>query len=141
MSRYLTGHPPTAYVVRKYIDGHEAIPFRRYPSADPLDAALAMFARRGSISARIADAYARLARPHGILRQKLTLLLAVLENAPPHYRELTSGSPHGSLVRALLETTWSLASFAGALAAGVLILGPLHFILSLRSAPSPRSTS
>jgi hypothetical protein len=132
LSRYLTGTRPTSYLVRKYQDGHAAIPFRKDSVSDPFDVALVMVARKSPSLARIADAYARRARPHGILRQKLTLLLAIAENAPPHFRNLTSGSSHG-LAGAVLSTTFSLGAFLLALTAGAVLLGPLHLLLSFRT--------
>jgi hypothetical protein len=134
LSRYLTGSRPTPYLTRKYREGHQAIPFNTEPASDPFDAVLVMFARKSPWLARMADAYARRARPHGMLRQKLTLLLAITENAPPHYRDLTSGSSHGSMSRALLSTTVSLGAFGLALTAGAFMLGPLHLLLSFRTA-------
>ncbi|MEO8198922.1 MAG: hypothetical protein ABI679_00240 [Gemmatimonadota bacterium] len=132
-TRYITGRGPTDYVVRKYQDGHLAIPFRREQATDPLDAALVLFSRRGGGFVRVADAYARVFRPHGILRQKLTLLLAVLEHAPPFYPDLTSGMVAGSVPGAAARITLSLLGFAGSLCAGLVLIGPLHLLLRLRN--------
>src|SRR5262245_30972246 len=100
-TRYLIGQDPDPYVVARYQDGHAAIPYRRSASRVPIDGALVLFASRGRVRARIADAYARVFRPHGALRQKLTLLLAVLENAPATHRRFTSGG--NGLFRAWLQ--------------------------------------
>lgn len=134
-TRFLVQRDPNEYVNRKYHDGHRSIPFARDAAADPVDVVLVMFARRGPPFVRMADAYARIFRPQGILRQKLTLLLAILEHTPPIYPELTSGTRDGSFPGALLRIGASLLGFAVSLMAGMLIIGPVHALLRLRTAP------
>jgi hypothetical protein len=137
-TRYLTGRLPADYVLKKYRAGHETIPYRRLGEEDAFDILLVVVARGGTIRARIADAYARVMRPYGVLRQKLTLLLAVLENAPDHHRDFTSGGR--GIFSAVLGIGWSLLSFALSFTAGFVILGPLHAMLRGRKRPALTQT-
>ena len=129
-TRYLTGQPPTDYVVRKYQQGHQAIPYRLKGEEDAFDVFLAIAARRGPFMARIADAYARRARPHGVLRQKLSLLLAILENSPSDHRRFTAGGR--GILLAWLVTGYCLARFVFFTLVGTLFFGPLKLLLKGR---------
>ena len=131
-ARYLAEADPSDYVQRKYREGHAAIPYRVKGGEDAFDAMLVVVARGGPVRSRIADAYARIFRPHGALRQKLTLLLAILENSPETHRRFTSGGS-GALA-AVLGITASLLVFCLSLLAGFLLLGPAHLLLRGRRA-------
>ena len=91
--RYLIGRPPTPYAVDTYVAGHASIPFATAGMTDE-DARVLEFARRGPHHARIADAWSRLAAPHGPLRQKLTLVVAILESSDTDV-DLTGATPAG----------------------------------------------
>jgi hypothetical protein len=131
-TRYLTGRDSDAYVLARYQAGHHSIPYRGAGARSPIDGALVLFASKGPVRARVADAYARVFRPHGALRQKLTLLLAILENAPATHRRFTSGGK--GLAAAVFGIAGALIGFGFFLALGVLLLGPAHLLLS-RAAP------
>lgn len=134
LSRYLLGQDPDAYVIAQYARGHASIPCRR-SRPDAFDGLLVLMACRGAVTARVADAYARFFRPRGALRQKLTLMLAVLENAPLTHARLTRGGR--GVLRALADTVMALAGTAVALGGGIVLLGPLHLLLAgRRPAPS-----
>ena len=134
-SRYLAGSDPSDYVREKYRDGHSAIPYRVQGNEDAFDVALVLVARRGPGRTRIADAYARVFRPHGVLRQKLTLLLAILENSPDLHRRFTAGG-RGALL-AVLAIAGNLLVFLLSFLAGVVFFGPVHRLLRGRK-PAPR---
>lgn len=132
LARYLTGRDPDPYVVARYQAGHYAIPYRRAGARTPIDGALVLFASKGRIRSRIADAYARVFRPHGALRQKITLLLAILENAPATHREFTAGGK--GRATGVVAMAGALLGFGFCLVLGMLLLGPAHLLLS-RAAP------
>ena len=134
-TRYLAGSDPSEYVRDKYRDGHRAIPFRLQGNEDALDVALVLVARRGPRRARIADAYARVFRPHGVLRQKLTLLLAILENSPDQHRRFTAGGRGAWL--AIPAIAVNLLFFVLSFLAGMVFFGPVHRLLRGRK-PAPR---
>lgn len=129
-SVYLTRLQPTPYAIEKYQRCHERIPYRQGGAADRVDAMLLGLARHGGLALRCADTYARLFRPTGVLRQKLVLALAVLENCPPTHLRLHAareGTPSGTLLTLLaLGLGFSLS-----LIIGLLTLAPAHLVLRL----------
>jgi len=132
-TRYLIRQDPDPYTVARYQDGHRGIPFRRTGRRDAVDGMLVLFASHGGWRARVADAYARVFRPHGVLRQKLTLLLAILENAPATHRQLTSGGR--GIGGAIGRVALALLGFGVALLVGVFLLGAAHLVLSRARPP------
>jgi hypothetical protein len=80
-TRYLVGSQPTTYVVDQYVKAHHVS--RKLSPADVFDQRLVAVAARRPLFARLVDSYARIFAPSSLLRQKLVLLLAILETAPP----------------------------------------------------------
>ena len=125
--RYLTGSVPTDYVVRKYLAGHAAMPAAGARAERLVDRWLLVVAHTGSPGARLADSYARILRPHGPLRHRLVLLLAILENSPGFHERLdhaTIGSP----VKILLELGLTGIGFVLRLVLGLACFGPVHLV-------------
>ncbi len=79
---YLTGSHGTGYVIQKYLAGQAAMPAAGRRVDLLIDRWLLVVARTGPAGARLADSYARILRPHGPLRHRLVLFLAILENSP-----------------------------------------------------------
>lgn len=125
-SRYLIAREPDSYVVQKYMECHIAV-LRDAPATVPIDSALVRFARGGSLRTRIADAYARMFRPYGLLRRKLILVFAILENSRAHHREFTSGGD-GKDWGAWLQIAGSMAAFLAAFAVGMVVFLPHHLL-------------
>ena len=132
-TRYLIRQDPDPYIVLRYREGHRSIPFRRTGQRDAVDGMLILFGSHGGWRARVADAYCRVFRPHGVLRQKLTLLLAILENAPATHRPFTAGGR--GMARAIGSSALALLGFGVALSAGIFLLGPGHLVLSRARPP------
>ena len=130
-SRYLTGGEPSDYILEKYRRGHHAIPYRKRPPINSFEDVLVVFAGKGRIRARMGDAYARVFFPHGILRQKLVLLLALLETAPATSAPLTGGG-RGS-IHAIWSIAASLLAYGLSLLGGLLVLGPMHMVTRSRT--------
>ncbi len=126
-ARYLAGMPPTRYVLERYAAAQASLPTAPH-QAPRIDRLLLGVATPGVPLCRIADAYARWCRPRGLLRQKLVLALAVLENSPPAHRSLTAATTAPPL-RILLGIAGSLALGLGALLAGLIAFGPIHLVL------------
>ncbi len=125
LTTYLLGRPPNPYVVDRYLKAHQASAV--YSERTRFESTLVAVARAHPRLTRMADAYARILAPRSTLRQKLVLLLAILESTPPFYRDLELAKPSGlgtSLFRLFI------AGVAGALnlLAGALILLPLHLV-------------
>jgi hypothetical protein len=128
LTRYLVGGPAPAPVVDAYVAGHARIPFATSPEPvrpDVLDRALVRRAGHSPLQARAADSYARFARPGGPLRQKLALLLAILESTPPYHQSLNAGAGGGP-VRAAGGLAGAGIAFLGSLALGALLFAPVH---------------
>ncbi len=124
-TRYLCGRDPDDYVERKYVEG-DAVVLAGASPVLAIDAQLTRFAAGGRVRARIADAYARIFRPHGLLRRKLIFLFAILENSKGFYGDFTAGG-NSSLVVALARIGMSVAAFMLALAAGMLLFAPRQY--------------
>ena len=129
-SMYLTGFPPTPYVLDTYRRCHAGIPYLRGAPYDRVEAMLLGVARRGGLPLRCADAYARLFRPAGALRQKLVLALAVLENSPPTHLRLHAAR-QGAPATLVLVMLGRGVGFACCLLSALMVLGPAHLVLSL----------
>lgn len=126
-TRYLVGGAPTGALRLAYRDGHENIPFRQGAggAATALDRWALRVARLGAPGVRAADAYHRFFHPHGALRQKLTLMLAILEHAPPFHVDLNRGVGGGP-VRAFVGLAGVGIAFGLALVGGLAVFGPVH---------------
>jgi hypothetical protein len=124
--RYLSGDTADSYVIRKYIELASQEP--AYPTTG-IDKLLVRAARRGPVTARIADAYARTFWPHGLLRRKIVLICAILENSPRYFRRLTSGSS-GPAWLGIFRIAFSGMIFAAVLLSGILIFGPRHLLFN-----------
>lgn len=134
LTRYLTGRPPTDYVLACYRRARDFAPGASQPPA-PIDRALARAARLSRGTARLADAYARWLRPAGPLRRRLTLLLAILESAPDTH-EWCNGAERGSRLLVSLRLAGGVALSAGTLVLGLAAFGPLH-LATARARPRP----
>ena len=129
--RYLSGAEPTEYATRCYL--------RLLPSAAvPEDAnsllierALVAAGRVGPLPLRIADAYARFLVPRSLLRRRLILLLAILENSAPAERTFNSGAEQSLPVLAA-QLVVTLVASGLCLVAGVIAFGPVHIVSGVR---------
>ena len=132
-TRYLVGTDPTEYITNSY---HRLLPSAGVPhetSAVLIERSLLAAGRAGSLPLRMADGYARFFRPRSLLRRRLILLLAIVENCEPNEGVLNSGA-EGSLVSVGLRLMVSLVASGLCLIAGVILFGPLH-LLSLANRP------
>jgi hypothetical protein len=129
-SRYLAGIEATPYLLEAYARGHARLPAER-SAPDALDQILLSVARRSPWLTRIADAYARRARPTGILRQKLVLQLAVLESSPPAHRWI-NGADTGPIPLILARVGWTVLVAVASLAAAAIVFAPMHAAVAIR---------
>jgi hypothetical protein len=129
-TRHISGRQATAQVSEQYAAAHRVLPGME-PS-DGHERWLLRVARRGPAACRIADAWARLAAPHGSFRRKLVVLLAILEVTPPFAEELDQ--PRGGPGLEWLRIAGSGVAFAGALALGVVLFLPVRLAAGRRTA-------
>jgi len=120
-SRYLTGQPPTPYILEKYREYHRITGTFAGLEENRFDRLLVDLAARSPVLARIADSYASRFRKHGALRKKLVLLLALSECAPPacDYLDTTDPLPW-------LRLAWAAMRYAALLLVGTIFLLPLQ---------------
>jgi hypothetical protein len=135
-SRYLVGRDPDAYVLGRYVSLQPAA-LKGAPALAPLDALLLKTARSSLFGLRIADAYARIFRPRCLLRRKLILTFAILENSRGFHSRFTSGVS-SSYVLALVRIAAAVMGFGLALTASVFVIGPRAVLAGWQSR---RSTS
>jgi hypothetical protein len=126
-TRYLTGRSPTPYVLRTYRDGHQSLPSA---GIQPFDRIALALCRRGVAGATLADAYTRWFRPASLVRLKLTLMLAILENTPPFHAAMTRCRTGARILLALQLVVLGVW-YGITLVAAALLLGPLHLATSL----------
>jgi len=125
LARYLGGRAPSRYVVERYLRAHETGVLEAQPRG--FDRTLVRFAGAHPLAARIADAHARLFAPRSALRDKLVLLLALLETSAPSHRRIDDVAP-GGLAGTVVALGFHGLVFALCLAAGLLLLGPARLL-------------
>jgi hypothetical protein len=126
---YLSGQPPTPYLIEKYLDFHQKLGEKT--AEDRFDAFLVRISARSAAWTRVADSYARIFRPNSVLRTKLILVLALLECAPPSFETLDR-VPLGGIPGTVLRLAGASARFLFALIAGAAIFTPVRFWMARR---------
>jgi len=99
LTAHLIGHPPTRPVIDAFLRAHDTSTQFRAETA--FDAWLVAIARLHVFTARLADSYAGVVAPKGLLRRKLVLLLAILETSSPHYQTIDAPLAPGAARTAL----------------------------------------
>lgn len=129
--RYLSGAEPTEYATRCYL---RLLPSAAVPEGANsllIERALVAAGRVGPLPLRIADAYARFLVPRSLLRRRLILLLAILENSAPAERTFNSGAEQSLPVLAA-QLVVALVASGLCLVAGVIAFGPVHIVSGVR---------
>ena len=118
LGRYLLGRPAPTEALTRYAEG--SLRLFDATGSSPEDLAIVAFVRRHSWSLPPLDAACGLLRPRSLLRQKLILMLAILETMP----EVASDFLPVPRPRALVVVRLVTAGFVAGLktAAGLLIL-------------------
>lgn len=135
-TRYLVGEAPDDYVLEQYVALHETTLGDTTP-IPAADNALLRAARSSMLGLRCADAYARFFRPNALLRHKLILAFAILENSRGYFAHFTSGSSLGVPV-ALLRIVLSVAGFCFALLASLILIAPRILLATRRHTKAGR---
>jgi hypothetical protein len=137
--RYLASQTPNSYVLGKYADGHRSITYSTHGPARPIDRLLLKLAVAHPLATRVADAYARVFTPRGILRHKLVLLLAILESCAPTHK-VFDGPHRKGVVSLAFGFTGAAAGFAIAFVLACAVLLPIHAVLSISSRRRPTTS-
>lgn len=123
---YLGVPAPSGYVTGKYAEAHRRLSALR--AADRFDDLLVGFAARHAAATRIADAYARLFAPRSALRNKLVLMLSILETSVPALLH----APARGKPAVITRLAWAGTLAAASAVAGVLLLAPAHLLMRRR---------
>lgn len=124
------GVAPSQYVLRKYEEAHRSILFNGNAEPDRFDRILLRIARTAPFLARVADCYAVIFAARSVLRRKLVLLLAILENCAPSYAVLEGPEQRAALVMVGQAIERSVAWMVTFLLALLTIL-PLHAVVRI----------
>ena len=125
-SRYLLGHPPDAYLQRKYYEASTAGEFA--DERGPFERLLLNLARRHPLLTRAVDIYARNFFPRALVRKKLILVLAIAEAWAPSYAELDRADGGGRLLFLVRLAARGMVSSLFLLLA-LLVLQPARLVL------------
>ncbi len=130
-TQYLLRQDPDSYVLDCYVSLQPAALEGASPLAEP-DAVLLETGKSGLLRLRIADAYARMFRPRCLLRRKLILTFAILENSSRFHSCFTAGLS-SSYLSALIRIAASIVGFGLALTASLFVVAPRIMLGALRS--------
>jgi len=130
-TQYLLRQDPDSYVLDCYVSLQPTALEGASPLALP-DAVLLETGKSGLFRLRIADAYARIFRPHCLLRRKLILTFAILENSGRFHSHFTSGLS-SSYLSALIRIAASIIGFGLALTASLFVVAPRIVLGAWRS--------
>jgi len=128
--RYLIGADPSPATTALYRRAHELGTLAPRESDGRFQHALVALARWGTWPARLADCHSRIFSQAGLLRRKLTLVLALLECDPTAF-ERVDRVDCSSLLSFGLRAGLLAALFVLTLAAGLLVFLPLRFVCAL----------
>lgn len=129
-SRFLIGREPSAYIADKYVSGHASWPDA--PRGDALDRTLLAFASTAPWMTGVADTYAALARRPAVLRRKLILLLAILENAADTHTACDTPIASGRAATVARIAVSGLA-WTGRVVLSVVVFGVVHLVTATTS--------
>jgi NADH dehydrogenase len=131
-TRHLLGLEPDPVVIRSYGAALAALPALNADS--PWDRALLSLARRGVGGTRAADAFAALFARASVLRQRLVILLAILETRPP-FSDRIDEALGGSRWWVFARIAWKGLGSVAYLVAGAVWLVPARLIQGARGVP------
>lgn len=127
--RYLIGQSADEYVMSRYSRAHEGSAMCADTQCGEFDRILLRFAASRPLFTRFADVWASLF-PTPILRKKLVLLLAILENSPAHF-ECFLKPPQSSRTVFVLTAAGVLLRFSVSLIIVTLLLWPVRMVYRL----------
>ncbi len=134
---YMVGCAPSSYVIAKYLDANATI--AACTPNNSFDRLLVRLASAHPLLTLPADSYARFFRPTCALRNKLVVLLSIVESSPMCHEtlEFVDGGP-AQLAWGIL---WRGLRFAVSFLAAVLLLAPVNAMMMLAEGVSAGSNS
>ncbi|MAF27112.1 MAG: hypothetical protein QF819_05740 [Gemmatimonadota bacterium] len=132
LGRYILGEGPAMFILEKYVQAHAAGVVEPPGGADSFDRLVVEVAQGGHGLTRFADSYCALFRRGGLLRRKLSLLVALLESVAPTDAAVDRVTAPGR-TRTFLDAAFRAAAFAVLAAFSIPVFGPAHLALRRRS--------
>lgn len=134
--RYLVGRGASAFIAQKYAEAHARD--ARYRCASAFDRVLVRLAGASPLVAQWADSYAGIAARASLLRKKLVLLVAILESSAPEHG-FNDGIADTPAAVVILRLAGRGLLFAVRLAFGMVLIGPVHFVLAVTRSAGERA--
>jgi NADH dehydrogenase len=131
-SRYLIAQRPTDYIHRKYGAAIIARGIADDCALSAFDRQTLDLARQNVFLTRLTDAYCAMFHRTGVLRRKLTLLLAIVEHTTPTATRF-DGVESRSFVSVIIRLVVACITFGLALIGGLFLLLPYKLVLRKRA--------
>jgi NADH dehydrogenase len=132
LTRYLVGQQPSDYVIEKFVEAHKFSSIFDESKLKPFERFLLRNATRNIFTLKVIDAYSAFFSRSSILRNKLILMVAILESCTPSYRSFDP-HPTAPVIQILLNLFANGLGFAVAFALAILILIPIQILFALRA--------
>ena len=129
-AQYLTNEKPNSYVLAKYSDAHGANEI--FHDSGPFDTFLIDICRKGAFATRLVDAYTSVFCRGSVVRKKMVLLVAILENCSPTHRYFESLDSEGK-ARLCIRMLWVGIGCIVALVSSIIMFMPWHAGFAIRS--------
>ncbi len=129
-SRYLIGEKPTSYVLEKYVDAHKNILGAVHVTS--FDSLLLEIATFHPVATATVDSYAAVFCSRAIFRQKVVVLLSILESSSPSYLHFESPDPSSKAVL-VIKMLAKVAFFGVRLLVSMVVFLPLQSMFKLLS--------
>ena len=129
-SRYLIGEKPTSYVLEKYVDAHKNILGAVHVTS--FDSLLLEIATFHPVATATVDSYTAVFCSGAIFRQKVVVLLSILESSSPSYVHFESPDPSSKAVL-VIKMLAKVAFFGVRLLVSMVVFLPLQSMFKLLS--------
>lgn len=132
MTRYLIGQDPSDYVISKYIDAHKYSEMVEDMHLKPFDRFLLRAAVQNTFFLKVIDAYSAIFARSSVLRNKLILMVAILESCAPSYRRFEAHETSPKIIT-LIDLIGKGIGFAITFASALLFVIPAHIVFALHA--------
>ncbi len=129
-SRYLIGEKPTSYVLEKYVDAHKNVLGAVHVTS--FDSLLLEIATFHPVATATVDSYTAVFCNRAIFRQKIVVLLSILESSSPSYLHFESPDPSSKAVL-LIKMLAKIVFFGVRLLVSMVVFLPLQSMFKLLS--------
>jgi nucleoside-diphosphate-sugar epimerase len=129
-TRYLVRQDPTEYIVEKYCDAHQYSEVLDDTNAPAFSNFLVRMSARNSFFTQLADAYTSIFYKRSLFRNKLVLLVAILESCAPTYPSFEVPDAT-NIVGVIFQMSLRTVGFVLALLLSTILLSPVRAVYAL----------